>query len=425
MLPNGSALPAGYILTGALVSLVYDGSNFQMHGSANLATVGTGFFVKKNDGTFIARTIAISGSGISITEPAGTNDNPTITLASDPNNTANTLVFRDSSGNFAAGTIAANLNGTAAKATALAGGLGGQIPFQSALNTTSFLANGTAGQVLIAGGTTLSPSWASTLNGLTLNNTTMTGTTAAPTVATSDNTTSIATTAWVRSVLGSGNTFNISIGGSAATTAQTSWPNLSTTVQLSVAGSQSGSVLSGTSGRGSIFITGGSTASDGAFMAFWRPAASLAYYFGLDTDNQFTFGGYSAGTGMAPLKVNSFGVGTAASGVAGEIRATNNITSYYSDDRLKIRYGNIDNALGKLMNLNGFYYQANDVAQSLGYSAKREIGLSAQEVQRLFPEIVVPAPIDDKYLTIHYERLIPVLVEAIKQLKYELDSLKR
>jgi hypothetical protein len=40
------------------------------------------------------------------------------------------------------------------------------------------------------------------------------------------------------------------------------------------------------------------------------------------------------------------------------------------------------------------------------------------------PEIVVPAPIDDKYLTVRYERLVPLLVEAIKELREEVRSLK-
>ena len=77
------------------------------------------------------------------------------------------------------------------------------------------------------------------------------------------------------------------------------------------------------------------------------------------------------------------------------------------------------------MSLNGFQYEANETAQALGYKVKPEIGLSAQEVQAVLPEVVVPAPIDDKYLTIHYERVIPLLVEAIKELKAEIDSLKK
>jgi hypothetical protein len=126
----------------------------------------------------------------------------------------------------------------------------------------------------------------------------------------------------------------------------------------------------------------------------------------------------------ASVQFGSLGVGTSASGTSGEIRATNNITAFFSDDRLKTRLGNIENALEMLSTLNGFYYEPNETAQSLGYKVKREVGLSAQEVQKILPEIVVPAPISDEYLTIHYDKIIPLLVESIKQLKKEVDELK-
>jgi hypothetical protein len=121
----------------------------------------------------------------------------------------------------------------------------------------------------------------------------------------------------------------------------------------------------------------------------------------------------------------SLGVGTAASGTAGEIRATNNITAYYSDDRLKTRLGRIENALDKLCTLDGFYYEANETAQALGYEAKREVGISAQQMQAVIPEIVVPAPIDEKYFTVRYERALPLLIEAIKELRQEVQDIKK
>jgi len=120
----------------------------------------------------------------------------------------------------------------------------------------------------------------------------------------------------------------------------------------------------------------------------------------------------------------SLGVGTAASGTTGEIRATNNITAYFSDDRLKTRLGRIENALDKLCSLEGFYYEANETAQDLGYKPVREMGLSAQSTQLVAPEIVKPAPIDEKYLTIQYERFAPLIVEAIKELRDEVSALK-
>jgi Chaperone of endosialidase len=124
------------------------------------------------------------------------------------------------------------------------------------------------------------------------------------------------------------------------------------------------------------------------------------------------------------VQFGSLGVGTAASGTTGEIRATNNVTAYYSDDRLKTRLGTIDNALDKVSSLSGFYYEANETAQALGYEVKKEVGISAQEVQAIMPEVVAPAPIDNRYLTVRYERMIPLLIEAIKELRAEVADLR-
>jgi polyhydroxyalkanoate synthesis regulator phasin len=74
--------------------------------------------------------------------------------------------------------------------------------------------------------------------------------------------------------------------------------------------------------------------------------------------------------------------------------------------------------------LSGFYYEANEIAQELGYNAKREVGVSAQEVQKVMPEVIAPAPIDEQYLTVKYERMVPLLIEAIKELKQQVDDIK-
>jgi predicted acyltransferase (DUF342 family) len=143
------------------------------------------------------------------------------------------------------------------------------------------------------------------------------------------------------------------------------------------------------------------------------------------TGNTFTL---SIGQDVATTSNTQFasvGVGTAAdSANTGSIVATGDITAYYSDDRLKTKLGNIENALSKVEQLSGFYYQANEIAQELGYNAKREVGVSAQEVQKVMPEVIAPAPIDEQYLTVKYERMVPLLIEAIKELKQQVDDIK-
>jgi len=125
--------------------------------------------------------------------------------------------------------------------------------------------------------------------------------------------------------------------------------------------------------------------------------------------------------------------------VVGNIHATGYIRSYYSDDRLKTFTSNITDALDIIDNLKGFHYVPNDKALKLGFIYDNEIGLSAQDVRRVVPEIVKIAPFDcmkdtesgnivsksgEDYLTICYERLGAVFVEAIKELRKENKMLK-
>jgi hypothetical protein len=126
--------------------------------------------------------------------------------------------------------------------------------------------------------------------------------------------------------------------------------------------------------------------------------------------------------------------------VIGNIHATGYIRSYYSDDRLKTLTSNITGALNIIDSLKGFHYVPNDKALELGFAYDNEIGLSAQQVQKVVPEIVKIAPFDtvkdiesgnlvsksgEDYLTICYERLGAVFVEAIKELRQENKELKK
>ena len=134
-------------------------------------------------------------------------------------------------------------------------------------------------------------------------------------------------------------------------------------------------------------------------------------------------GGFTTGSNA---QVNSLGVGTGASGTTGEIRATNNVTAFYSDERLKTKTGDIENALDKVCQIETMLYHANEIAVALGYDASiPEVGVTAQSVQKVQPEIVVPAPIDARYLTVRYEKLIPLLIEAIKELNAQVQELRK
>ena len=104
-----------------------------------------------------------------------------------------------------------------------------------------------------------------------------------------------------------------------------------------------------------------------------------------------------------------------------------NITAFTSDIRLKTNLEPIENALDRVSSLNGFTYNFNQTAvDELGFESEtRHSGVSAQDVQSVLPEAVAPAPgKPDKYLTVYYDKLVPLLIEAIKELKAEVDELK-
>ena len=125
--------------------------------------------------------------------------------------------------------------------------------------------------------------------------------------------------------------------------------------------------------------------------------------------------------------------------VANQIAATGNVTAYYSDERLKERTGTINDALSKVCQIETFYYKENDLAKSFGYNnGETQVGVSAQSVEKVMPEVVHLAPFDyetaedgtvssksgENYKTVDYARLVPILIESIKELKAEVEELK-
>ena len=75
--------------------------------------------------------------------------------------------------------------------------------------------------------------------------------------------------------------------------------------------------------------------------------------------------------------------------------------------------------------MNGYYFKENALAKSLGYNNDRiQVGVSAQEVDNVLPEVVTEAPIDNSYKSVWYDKLVPLLIEGIKTLSDKVSSLE-
>jgi hypothetical protein len=130
------------------------------------------------------------------------------------------------------------------------------------------------------------------------------------------------------------------------------------------------------------------------------------------------------------VQFGSFGVGTAASGTTGEIRATNNVTAFYTSDRkFKTNIQSIPNSLAKVAAIGGKTFEwtedyLNDHGGEDGYFLqKNDFGVIAQDVQSVFPMAVRAKP--DGTLAVDYEKLCALAFAAIIELKAEVDALKR
>ena len=234
-------------------------------------------------------------------------------------------------------------------------------------NSLKEIGTGSSGQILISGGSLALPTWTSTP--------TFGQGAKSFTPIIGDNSTNIATTAFVNSSF----------------------------VEFSKSPTFTGTV----SGITAQMVGLGNVTNESKATMFTNP--SFTGTVSIPTTNNFQF--------------NSLGIGTASSGVTGEIRATNNITAYYSDSRLKDFKGKITEAVEKIKQINGYYYTGNEEAAKLGYDTKKlQVGISAQELEKVLPEVVTEAPIGHGYLTVWYEKITPLLIEAIKEQQIQLDN---
>jgi dihydroxyacetone kinase DhaKLM complex PTS-EIIA-like component DhaM len=121
--------------------------------------------------------------------------------------------------------------------------------------------------------------------------------------------------------------------------------------------------------------------------------------------------------------------------INGAITATGDITGGTSDARLKTNILPITNALSKVNRISGVTYNMSDLASSLGIgNTEDRVGVIAQELEQVLPQVVKPAPFDtdrdgnsisgENYKTVQYEKIVPLLIEAIKELTAKVNTLE-
>ena len=130
------------------------------------------------------------------------------------------------------------------------------------------------------------------------------------------------------------------------------------------------------------------------------------------------------------VQFGSFGVGTAASGTSGEIRATNNITAYFSSDKqFKKNIKNIENCLEIVCSIGSKTFDWTDEyinnhgGEDSYFLNKSSFGVIAQDVQKVFPQAVKER--NDKSLAVDYEKLAILSFGAIKELLNKVENLER
>jgi hypothetical protein len=186
--------------------------------------------------------------------------------------------------------------------------------------------------------------------------------------------------------------------------------------------------LSGVGASGSVLTSAGTSAPT------WTIQSSLQV--GYATVAGSAGSATTAGTVTTAAQPSITSVGTLTSlAVSGTITAGGDITAFSSDARLKGDIQTITNALSKVKLITGITYKHNDLAKSFGYTDEnRFAGVLAQEVEVVLPEVVVPAPFDvaddgtsksgKNYKTVKYEKIVPLLIEAIKELTAKVEMLE-
>ena len=190
-------------------------------------------------------------------------------------------------------------------------------------------------------------------------------------------------------------------------------------------------------GNGSVVIDGGVSIAKNLFVG---GNTNIAGDFGVNGNTTFstivaaaaTFGNIQIAqtddntidTSSGDLKISSI-VGSLVAiqtntTITGILNVTDDITAFYtSDERLKDNINLIDNSLEKVISISGNTFDWNDKSNKSG----NDVGLIAQEIEKVLPEAVTTR--DNGYLAVDYHKVVPLLVEAIKELSGKVDALEQ
>jgi uncharacterized small protein (DUF1192 family) len=407
-------------------------------------------------------TLPVANGGTGVTTSTGTGSvvlSNSPTLVTPALGTPSSLVGTNITGTA----TALNIGGNATTATNLAGGLGGQIPYQTAAGTTAMLANGTAGQVLQSNGTTLAPSWGNAGTGdMTLAGTqTVTG---AKTFGAAGNvgklviagSTSGTTILNANATAGTGTVVLPTTGTLATLTGTETLTNktltsaiLEGTTVVNESGVATNFRVESDNNTGMLFVDG---TNDRVGIGTSSPATKLNLAGAYTADNEITNmigmeiansgywdwaigptvrsnraffeikGGADGLGSLTPFfsidaEFGNVGIGTTSPSeklhVVGNICATGTIATC-SDLRYKKDINKIDNALSLISKFNGYTYNFKvKEFPDHKFDSTAQVGFIAQE-----PQVVQKN--ESGYLSVDYAKVTPLLLMAIKEQQAEI-----
>jgi hypothetical protein len=107
-----------------------------------------------------------------------------------------------------------------------------------------------------------------------------------------------------------------------------------------------------------------------------------------------------------------------------DFRVTGNVTAYASDKRLKTNIQTIKNPIEKIQKIRGVEFDWLENIENFNPKFEHETGVIAQEIEEVIPDAVSPAPFNEEYKTVDKEKIVALLIEAIKDQQKEIECMK-